>query len=45
MIELAQKGGGTLAYRWVNPVSKRVEDKVSFLEKADSLVCGVGAYK
>jgi cytochrome c len=45
MIELAQKGGGTLAYRWVNPVSKRVEDKVTFLEKADSLFCGVGAYK
>jgi cytochrome c len=45
MIELAQKGGGTLVYRWVNPVSKKVEDKVSFLEKAGSLVCGVGAYK
>lgn len=45
LIELAQKGGGTLAYRWVNPVSKKVEDKVSFLEKAGPLFCGVGAYK
>jgi cytochrome c len=45
IIELSQKGGGTLAYRWVNPVSKKVEDKVSFLEKAGPLFCGVGAYK
>ena len=45
MIEIAQRGGGSLEYRWVNPVSKEVEAKISFLKPAGGQVCGVGAYK
>jgi hypothetical protein len=45
MIDLAKKGGGSLEYRWVNPVSKKVESKITFLEPAGDQVCGVGAYK
>jgi signal transduction histidine kinase len=45
MIEVAQKGGGSVEYRWVNPVSKEVEAKISYLKPAGSQVCGVGAYK
>jgi cytochrome c len=45
MIEIAKRGGGSLEYRWVNPVSKEVEPKISFLEPAGNQVCGVGAYK
>jgi signal transduction histidine kinase len=45
MIEIAKRGGGSLEYRWVNPISKDVEPKISFLRPADRQVCGVGAYK
>ena len=43
--EVAGKGGGSLEYRWTNPVSKKLENKVSFFKKAGNQVCGVGAYK
>jgi cytochrome c len=45
MIEITKRGGGSLEYRWVNPVSKEVEAKISFLKPAGGQVCGVGAYK
>ena len=45
MMETAKKGGGTVEYRWPNPVSQKVEAKVSFIKKAGSQSCGVGAYK
>jgi hypothetical protein len=45
MIEIAKRGGGSLEYRWVNPVSKEVETKISFLKPAGRQFCGVGAYK
>ena len=43
--EVGGKGGGSLEYRWTNPVSKKLENKVSFFKKAGNQVCGVGAYK
>jgi len=45
MIAIAQRGGGSIEYRWVNPVSKDVEPKISFLKPAGTQFCGVGAYK
>jgi hypothetical protein len=45
MIEIAKRGGGSIEYRWVNPVSKDVEPKISFLKAAGTQFCGVGAYK
>lgn len=45
MIMIAKRGGGSLEYRWVNPVSGEVEPKISFLKPAGNQVCGVGAYK
>jgi signal transduction histidine kinase len=45
MIAAAKKGSGTVEYVWKNPVSGKVEDKVSYLKKAGNLYCGVGAYK
>jgi signal transduction histidine kinase len=32
-------------YRWMNPVTKSVEQKTSFVKKADGYVFGAGAYK
>jgi signal transduction histidine kinase len=45
MIAAAKKGDGTVEYMWKNPVSGKVEAKVSYLKKAGDLSCGVGAYK
>ena len=38
-------GGGSVEYRWMNPVTKTVEPKVSFVRKVGTEVCGVGVYK
>jgi hypothetical protein len=45
MIEIGKRGGGSLEYRWVNPVTREVEPKISFLAPAGEQLCGVGAYK
>jgi signal transduction histidine kinase len=45
MMAITKKGEGTLEYKWKNPVSQKVETKVSYLKKAGNQVCGVGAYK
>ena len=45
MIMIAKRGGGSIEYRWVNPVSKAVETKISFLKAAGTQCCGVGAYR
>jgi cytochrome c len=45
MQTLAGKGGGSLEYKWKNPVTKELGTKVSFLKPAGSQTCGVGAYK
>jgi cytochrome c len=44
MIATGDKGG-TVEYKWPNPLSNKVETKVSYLKKAGDQVCGVGAYK
>ena len=38
-------GGGSVEYRWLNPVTRKVEPKISFVQKVGSDICGVGAYK
>jgi signal transduction histidine kinase len=45
IVKIREKGEGSLEYRFKNPASQKVEDKVSFLKKAGKQVCGVGAYK
>jgi cytochrome c len=40
------KGSGSVDYRWVNPVSKAIEAKTSFVERVnDTTFLGVGIYK
>jgi len=36
--------GGSVHYRWLNPISGKIEPKVTFAKKAGEDVCGVGAY-
>jgi len=46
MIELANtKGKGWVDYRWSNPVTKVIEQKSSYIEKADDIFIGCGIYK
>lgn len=45
MLDVRKTGEGTVEYKWKNPVSQKVETKVSYLKKAGTQVCGVGAYK
>ena len=46
MIDLANsKGSGWVDYRWVNPVSHKIEPKSSFIVKVGDYVVGAGFYK
>ena len=42
---VAGTGGGSLEYRWTNPVSKKLQNKVSYFKEVGNQVCAVGAYK
>ncbi|HEY8606229.1 MAG TPA: cache domain-containing protein [Noviherbaspirillum sp.] len=45
-IDLAgAKGGGWSDYKWVNPTTKAIELKSTYVEKVDDLVIGCGIYK
>lgn len=42
---LAKKNSGSIQYQWINPVTRKMEPKVSYFEKvASDMACGVGAY-
>jgi cytochrome c len=41
----ASPGKGWVDYRWVNPVSGAIENKSTYVEKADDLIIGCGIYK
>jgi signal transduction histidine kinase len=45
MMKVVGAGGGTLEYRYLNPATKKIENKHSFVQRAGDQVCGVGAYK
>jgi cytochrome c len=46
MIDLANsQGSGWVEYRWVNPVSHKIEPKSSFIVKVGDYVVGAGFYK
>ncbi len=45
-IDLANKQGtGWQTYKWTNPVSKQIETKYTFVEKADGVIFACGAYR
>ena len=46
MIEVAgAKGSGWVDYKWLDPVSKNIEQKSTYVEKYEDLVVGCGIYK
>lgn len=42
--DAALRNEGSVRYRWLNPVSRKTEAKVSFVEKVGEEICVVGAY-
>lgn len=43
--DLASKNGqASLRYSWMNPVTRKMEPKITFFTKVGDDVCGVGAY-
>ena len=41
---IVTRGRGWIRYRWYNPCSRRVEQKMSYLVRVGALIVGVGAY-
>jgi cytochrome c len=41
---VAARGRGWIRYRWYNPCSRRMEQKMSYLVRVGDLIVGVGAY-
>jgi cytochrome c len=39
------KGTGWVDYKWVNPVSKKIEPKSTYIQKGDEYFLGCGIYK
>jgi len=45
-IEIAKtKGKGWQNYKWTNPLSKKIEDKVTYVQKVGDVIVCSGAYK
>jgi signal transduction histidine kinase len=39
------KGSGWVDYKWTNPVTKKVDEKTTFVKKVDDFIFGCGIYK
>jgi len=46
MLEIANTtGGGWYDYKWPNPITNKIEDKSSYVEKMGDYMVGVGVYR
>jgi signal transduction histidine kinase len=39
------KGKGSVDYKWASPMTNKVEQKSSYLEKVSGIILGCGFYK
>ena len=44
LLDVAKKGGGTLAYRWTDPTTKKVVPKIGYAEMEGDYMVGSGIY-
>lgn len=44
LARVIRDGRGWIRYRWYNPCSRRMEQKMSYLVRVGELIVGVGAY-
>jgi len=46
MVGMAKgQGGGWIDYKWPNPLTNKIEDKASYIEKMGDYLVGVGVYR
>ena len=46
MVDIARgPGSGWVNYKWPNPLSNKIEDKASYVEKMGDYIVGVGVYR
>jgi len=46
MVDMAKgPGSGWIEYKWPNPITNKIEDKLSYVEKMGDYFVGVGVYK
>lgn len=46
MVKIANApGSGWVNYKWPNPLTNKIEDKISYVEKMGNYFVGVGAYR
>jgi cytochrome c len=46
MVAIAEGSGrGWVDYKWPNPITKKIEDKSSYIERMDHYFVGVGVYR
>ncbi len=46
MVTMSQgPGSGWIDYKWPNPITNKIEDKSSYVEKMGDYFVGVGVYK
>ena len=44
LLKVAREGGGTLAYRWTNPTTKKIDHKIGYAEMEGDVMIGSGIY-
>jgi signal transduction histidine kinase len=44
-LNVAAQGGGFVEYTYLNPISQKVEEKISYAERIDDIIFSGGAYK
>jgi signal transduction histidine kinase len=45
LLEAAQKGGGTYTFKFYNPASAKIEEKIGYAEMEGDIMVGSGVYK
>jgi signal transduction histidine kinase len=45
LLDVAQKGGGTYTFKFYNPASAKIEEKIGYAEMEGDIMVGSGVYK
>ena len=45
LLDVAQKGGGTYTFKFFNPASGKIEEKIGYAEMEGDIMVGSGVYK
>lgn len=45
IVKAGKQGSGWVEYRWTNPVSRKIEPKIAYVQSADNIILICGIYK